>query len=132
VVKRDQYLSFYLNSPIRKISCFISLNPATTPLIPRYGTKVPNNGTVRYQTPRTERHRTLRTLVTSALTRHQVRVPTVEARIDHFLSSLPEEAIGYEDVFFDLNGAPKPPIRSSTMPDLPDTQLKHSKSQETF
>lgn len=33
---------------------------------------------------------------------------------------------------FDLNGAPKPPIRIFTMPDLPATQLKHSKSQETF
>jgi hypothetical protein len=52
MIERDQHLGFYLNSPIRKISRFISLNPATTPLVPRYGTMVPS----------TERHRTLRTL----------------------------------------------------------------------
>lgn len=62
--------------------------------------------------------------VTSALNRHQARVPAVESRIGHFLSSLPEEATGYEDALFDLNGAPKPPIRSPTTPDLADTQIE--------
>jgi serine/threonine protein kinase len=80
--------------------------------------------------PMRDRSRTV-----SAASRHQIRRPFLEAQlINHFLATLPEEATEYEDA---VDGgkeyvAAKPPIRSSTMPEFFDPQIKRSSSQDNF
>ena len=69
--------------------------------------------------------------MTSITSHRDAVLPTVEAqRINHFLSSLPEEVAEYEDALANDGLTDKLLVRSSTMLDLVHRQLEHSRSQE--
>jgi serine/threonine protein kinase/ankyrin repeat protein len=70
---------------------------------------------------------------TSTVDSLQARLPTVEAlRINHFLSSLPEEADGYEDALGNHDTINEPTPRNSPSLEPAGPKIRHSRSQEIF